>query len=119
VVRHRDDQYEARLRRIVANSADCIPEATAAYLKNLAAGGRWEAKAQILQDTSVDLSALWEKHDNGQCTAELLQRIYNDSQTRLAENRPAMERFSLLIDRLVVAGISLAGILQQRLERHS
>jgi hypothetical protein len=26
--------------------------------------------------TSVDLSALWEKHDNGQRTAELLQRIY-------------------------------------------
>jgi hypothetical protein len=66
---------------------------------------------------SPDLPSLWNKDDNGKRTAELLQRMYNEHQAQLRQNPTALERCSRLIDRLVAAGISLAGVLQQALER--
>ena len=58
--------------------------------------------------TSVDLPALWKKNDNGLRTAELLQRMYDDPEVHLRNDRSALELFSRLVDRLVAAGISLA-----------
>jgi hypothetical protein len=51
-----------------------------------------------IASASPDLVTLSEKNDNGQRTAELLQRMYNEHQAQLRENPTALERCSRLIE---------------------
>lgn len=59
---------------------------------------------------------LWQKNSNGERTARLLQRIWNNYQQQIRSNSTTLKRYSDIVYRLVDAGVPLAGILSQKLE---
>lgn len=60
---------------------------------------------------------LWNKErGNGRRTAELLNRIWNNFETRIRKNTESLHRYSALVYRLVSAGVPLASVLQKKLE---
>jgi len=60
---------------------------------------------------------LWnEQRGNGTRTAELLNRIWNNFEQQIRNNKLILQPYSNLVYQLVKAGIPLAGVLQQKLE---
>ncbi|HLK57408.1 MAG TPA: hypothetical protein VKU00_12635, partial [Chthonomonadaceae bacterium] len=67
--------------------------------------------------SSGDLVRFWRDHDNAERTARLLLRIWENKQDLLHNEHGILQRYSVLVDQLVEAGIPLASILQQQLEQ--
>lgn len=57
-----------------------------------------------------------EQRGNGTRTAELLNRIWNNFEQQIRNNKLILQPYSNLVYQLVKAGIPLAGVLQQKLE---
>lgn len=63
---------------------------------------------------------LWnEERRNGRRTAELLNRIWISFEQQIRNNKAILQCYSNLVYRLVEAGIPLASILRQQLEKRS
>jgi len=61
---------------------------------------------------------LWSKNlVNPQETAALLNRIWNTYEKQVRRDKDSLQQYSNLVDSLVVAGIPLASILQEKLEK--
>jgi hypothetical protein len=61
---------------------------------------------------------LWnEKLGNGRKTAELLNRIWINFEKQIWKNSKIRQHYSEIVDSLVVVGIPLASVLQEKLER--
>jgi hypothetical protein len=61
---------------------------------------------------------LWnEKLENGRKTAELLNRIWIKFEKQIWKNSNSRQHYSEIVDSLVVVGIPLASVLQEKLER--
>jgi hypothetical protein len=60
--------------------------------------------------------AMWEEFNNGVRTAAILQQVSNASEQQIQADEIVLHEYSFLIDRLVIAGVPLASVLQQRLE---
>jgi hypothetical protein len=67
-------------------------------------------------NASSDIQRLWGRDSNGERTAELLMRTWNDAENYLRINASSQQRYVALVDRLVAVGVPLASILQQKLE---
>ena len=70
-------------------------------------------------EAASDASTLFEEHQNGVRTAELLQRIWRGAEEQVRADGGMLRRFSTLLDYLVLLGIPLASMLQQKLEERS
>jgi hypothetical protein len=68
-------------------------------------------------NASSDLQKLWKEYRNGERTAELLQRMWNSVEDQIRGNTTTLQRYARLIEDLVTAGIPLASLLQQKLEK--
>lgn len=62
---------------------------------------------------------LWKRHSNGERTAQLLHRIWDELSESPRFDSQARGRYSNLVDELVKAGVPLAGSLQEQIERRS
>lgn len=70
-------------------------------------------------ETTSDVRELFEEHENGIRTAELLQRILSLAEQQIRQDAVVLKRFSGLVEQLVPLGIPLASLLQQKLEQRS
>ena len=68
---------------------------------------------------SRDKDELWVERSNGERTAELLQRIWEAFEDRIRGDKATLRQYAELIDALVIAGIPLASLLQDRLEKRA
>jgi hypothetical protein len=66
---------------------------------------------------TANSSDFWKKHSNGESTAELLQNMWNRVENVIRANTATLQQYAALVDRLVVAGIPLAGLLQKKLDQ--
>lgn len=60
---------------------------------------------------------LWQNSSNGERTAKLLQRMWSDRSQQINKNSKTLKRYSDLVDLLVDAGVPLASLLRQELEK--
>ena len=66
-------------------------------------------------DSATNLKKFWQTDDNGNCTAVLLQKLWQKSSEEISE--PAsLKRYSKIVDSLVNFGVPLASVLQKELE---
>jgi hypothetical protein len=69
------------------------------------------------QCVNASIHEFWQERSNGQRTAELLHQMWNNHEKQIRSNPITLQRYSDLVDRLVGAGIALAGELQKKLEK--
>ncbi|MEP0857954.1 hypothetical protein [Trichocoleus sp. DQ-U1] len=103
VVGHNPDAYTHLLTMLDGIGWLFAPEPTLEWLNRCA---------------SKAVHDLWnEQRGNGRRTAELLNRIWNSFEQRIRNDKVILQHYSNLVYRLVEAGIPLASMLQQKLEK--
>ena len=70
-------------------------------------------------DASANIEQFWKEQSNGERTARLLQRMWNNAEEQIRGNTLTLQCYSDLIDQLVAAGTPLASVLRQRLEKRA
>jgi hypothetical protein len=99
------------------------PEAFS-YLITMLSSSGWQFAPEptlgwLTQCVNASTHPLWQERDNGERTAELLQRIWNNFEKQIRDRTATLQHYSDLVYRLVDAGVPLAGLLRQKLEQRS
>jgi hypothetical protein len=68
---------------------------------------------------STNAPELWHTNQNGDSTAQIMQRMWTSHADRISDNAGSLRRFSEIVDSLVNAGVRLAVDLQHTLEGRS
>ncbi|ODH02407.1 hypothetical protein A4S05_24365 [Nostoc sp. KVJ20] len=94
------------------------------YLITMLSSSVWQFAPEptlgwLTQCVNASTHPLWQERDNGERTAELLQRIWNNFEKQIRERTATLQHYSDLVYRLVDAGVPLAGLLRQKLEQRS
>lgn len=70
-------------------------------------------------NTASDVDKLLKEHGNGEQTAALLQQLWHREHNNIRSDEASLEKYSALVDQLVMAGVPLASVLQQHLEQRT
>lgn len=94
------------------------------YLITMLSTSGWQfapepALSWLTQCVNAGNHPLWQERENGRRTAELLQRMWNNFEKQIRSNKATLQRYSDLVYRLVDAGVPLAALLRQKLEKRA
>jgi hypothetical protein len=103
VVGHYPDPFSDLLRFLEQPGWTCTPEPALTWLNDA-------------RNACPDASLLWAEHQNGDRTALLLQRMYNEHDHLIQMGQNSLERYAQLVDSLADHGVRLAAVLQRRLD---
>jgi len=93
------------------------------YLVEILNGPGWNFSLEITLNwlhycaiNSYNVQDFWNKNRNGEMTASLLRKKWNEFPDQILSNLTNLQKYSWIIDSLVAAGISSAAMLQQELD---
>ncbi|MDZ7966126.1 MAG: hypothetical protein RM368_14275 [Nostoc sp. DedSLP03] len=76
-----------------------------------------QALEWLSQCVNPTINNFWQERRNGERTTELLQKMWNNFENQIRSNNAILNKYSELVYQLVDAGIPLAGVLRQKLEK--